>query len=162
MTYLLIFLVLTILLKIVGIINISYTELAGYALIFYGIGTVYISMGKKKRNLLFIGAVLFLIGVELIITNNYDFLKLSNVVLPSIFFILGTAFLVLFIDDLSNRLLLVISIIFLISGAFFFTKLGTFNFSDFLKSTLSIMLKYWPILIIVTALILLLKKDNKE
>lgn len=161
-TYLLIFLVLSVLLKIVEIINISYTELAGYALIFYGIGTVYISMGKKKRNLLFIGAVLFLIGVELIIVNNYDFLSLSNVVLPSIFFILGTAFMVLFIDDLSNRLLLVISIIFLISGILFFTKLGTFNFPDFLKSTLSITVKYWPVIIIVTALILLLKKDNKE
>ena len=153
---------LSVLLKIVGIINISYTELAGYALIFYGIGTVYISMGKKKRNLLFMGAVLFLIGVELIIVNNYDFLSLSNVVLPSIFFILGTAFMILFIDDLSNRLLLVISIIFLISGIFFFAKLGTFNFSNFLKSTLSITLKYWPVIIIVTALILLLKKDNKE
>ena len=86
-TYLLIFLVLSILLKIVGIIDVNYTELAGYALIFYGIVTVYVSMGKNKRNLLFIGAVSFLVGVELIITNNYDFLKLSNVVLPSIFFI---------------------------------------------------------------------------
>lgn len=160
-TYLLIFLVLSILLKIVGIIDVNYTELAGYALIFYGIGTVYVSMGKNKRNLLFIGAVAFLIGVELIITNNYDFLKLSNVVLPSIFFILGTAFLVLFIDNLSNRLLLAISIIFLISGIFFFTKLGTFNFPDFLKSTLSITMRYWPIIIIVTALILLLKKETK-
>lgn len=161
-TYLLVFLVLSILLKIVGIINISITELAGYALIFYGIGTVYVSMGKNKKKFLFIGAVSFLVGVELFITSNYDFLKISNIVLPSIFFILGTAFLVLFIDDFSNKLLLAISVIFLISGIFFFTKLGTFNPNDFLKSTLSISMKYWPIIIIVTALILLLKKDNKS
>lgn len=161
-TYLLIFLVLSILLKLVGILNISFTELAGYALIFYGLGTVYVSMGKNKKHLLFIGAVSFLIGVELFITSNYDFLNLSNIVLPSIFFILGTAFLVLFIDDLSNRLLLMIAIIFLISGFFFFTKLGTFNVSDFLKSTLSISITYWPVIIIITALILLLKKENRS
>lgn len=161
-TYLLIFLALSTLLKIAGIINITYTELTGYALIFYGIGTVYVSMGKNKKNILFIGAVLFLVGVLLFITSSYDFIKVSNIVLPSIFFILGTAFLILFIDDLSNNLLLVISIIFLISGIFFFTKLGNFNLTDFLKSTLSISIKYWPVIIIVTALILLLKKDNKS
>jgi len=119
-------------------------------------------MGKNRKKLLFIGAVLFLVGVELFITSNYDFLKLSNIVLPSIFFILGTAFLILFIDDLPNKLLLAISVIFLISGIFFFTKLGTFNLTDFLKSTLSISMKYWPVIIIVTALILLLKKNNKN
>jgi len=159
--YLLIFIALSILLKIIGFINLLYIELAGYALIFYGIGTVYLSMGRQKRNLLFVGAVAFLIGIELFIMNNYDFLKLSNVVLPSIFFILGTAFLILFIDDLSNKLLLAISVIFLISGIFFFAKLGTFNLNDFLKSTLSISVKYWPVIIIVTALILLLKKNSK-
>jgi hypothetical protein len=148
--------------KIIGLIELSYTELAAYALIFYGIGTVYLSMGKNKRNLLFAGTVAFLVGVELVITSNYDFLKLANIVLPSIFFILGTAFLILFIDDFSNRLLLIVSVIFLISGAFFFTKLGTLNLSDFLKSTLSITVKYWPVIIIVTALILLLKKDSKS
>jgi hypothetical protein len=161
-TYLLIFLVLSILLKIGGIIDVSFSELAGYGFIFYGIGTVYISMGRNKKKLLFIGAVSFLVGVVLFITSNYDFLKLSNIVLPSIFFILGTGFLVLFIDDLSNKLLLAISVIFLISGIFFFTKLGTFNLSDFLKSTLSISMKYWPVIIIVTALILLLKKNSKN
>ena len=160
-TYLLVLVALSVLLKIIGIINISYAELAGYALIFYGIGTVYVSMGKNKRRILFMGAAAFLVGMILSITSNYDFLKLSNIVLPSIFIILGTAFLILFIDDSSNRLLLIISAIFLIFGIFFFTKLGTFNLSDFLKSTLSISLKYWPIIIIITALILLLKKDNK-
>jgi hypothetical protein len=160
-TYLLVLVALSVLLKIIGIINISYADLAGYALIFYGIGTVYVSMGKNKRRILFMGAAAFLVGMILSITSNYDFLKLSNIVLPSIFIILGTAFLILFIDDSSNRLLLIISAIFLIFGIFFFTKLGTFNLSDFLKSTLSISLKYWPIIILITALILLLKKDNK-
>ena len=113
--YLLVFTALSVLLKIVGLINSSFIELASYALIFYGVGTVYVSMGKNKKNLLFIGAASFLVGIELFIISNYDILKLSHIVLPSIFFILGTAFLVLFIDDLSNNLLLAISVIFLIA-----------------------------------------------
>lgn len=157
----LVILMLSILLKIIGLISITFTEIMGYALIFYGIANVYLSMGKNKKRLLFIGAIAFLVGVELLITSNYDFFKLSAIVLPSIFFILGTAFLILFIDDLSNKLLLAISVIFLISGIFLFAKLGTFNPNDFLKSTLSISVKYWPVIIIVTALILLLKKNSK-
>ena len=154
----LVILMLSILLKIIGIINITFTEIMGYALIFYGIADVYSSMGKNKKTLLFIGAVAFLVGVELLITSNYDFFKLSNIVLPSIFFILGTAFLVLFIDDLKNRLLLAISIIFLISGVYFFGRLGIFNSADFFRSLFSISRKYWPIIVIVTAIILLIKK----
>ena len=160
--YLAIFLVLAFLLKVIGIIDAGYPELGAYALIFYGIATVYISMGKSKRNVLFIGAVSFLIGVEVLIMSNYDILKLSNVFLPSIFFILGTAFLLLFIDDLSNKLLLIISAIFLIAGIFFFTKLGSFNLSNFLKSTLAITAKYWPIIIIVTVIILLFNKNSRN
>lgn len=155
-------LMLSILLKIIGVINITFTEIVGYALIFYGMAEVYSSMGKNKKRLLFIGAVAFLVGVELLITSNYDFFKLSNIVLPSIFFILGTAFLVLFIDDLKNRLLLSISIIFLISGVYFFGRLGVFYPADFLKSAISISRKYWPIMVIVTVLILLIKNKSQE
>lgn len=162
LTYALIFLVFSILLKITGIINIVYAELAAYILIFCGIGTVYVSMDRNKRNLLFVGAVSFLIGIELFITNNYDFVKLSNIILPSIFFILGASFLMLFINDLKNRLLLTISVIFLISGIFFFTKLGTFNFSDFFKSAWNITIKYWPMIIIGTAIILLIRKTKRN
>ena len=161
-TYISIFIVLVILLKLIGLISASFTELASYALIFYGIGTVYLSMGKNKKNLLFVGAAAFLVGIELFITSNYDFLRISHIVLPSIFFILGTAFLVLFIDDLSNKLLLIISIIFLVSSLFFFTKLGTFNLSNFVTATISISRKYWPVLIIITAIILLLRKNNRS
>jgi len=160
--YLFVFIALSVLLKMAGLINSSFTELASYALIFYGVGTVYVSMGKNKKNMLFLGAASFLAGIELFIIANYDILKLSHIVLPSVFFILGTAFLVLFIDDFSNKFLLAISIIFLISGVFFFTKLGVFNPHDFLKSTIFICLKYWPLLIIIAALILLLRKNNKS
>ena len=160
--YLLVFIVLSVLLKVAGIIDSSFMELTSYALIFYGVGTVYVAMGKNKKRLLFIGAASFLVGIEFFIISNYDILKLSHIVLPSIFFILGTAFLVLFIDDLPNKLLLAISIIFLISGVFFFTKLGVFNPHDFLKSAIFISLKYWPLIIIIAALILLLRKNNRS
>jgi hypothetical protein len=161
-TYIAVFLVLAVLLKLVGLINSSFTELGSYALIFYGVSTVYISMGKNKRNLLFVGTAAFLIGVELFITSNYDFLRVSHLVLPSIFFVLGAAFLILFFDDFTNKLLLIVSLIFLISAAYFFSRLGTFNFSDFIKSSLNISLKYWPVFIIIAALILLLNKEKNK
>jgi hypothetical protein len=159
--YLAIFLVLAVLLKVLGIIGTGYTELAAYVLIFFGIGTVYSAMGRNAKILLFVGVAAFLIGIELFITTKYEIVKLSNVVLPSIFFILGTAFLVLFIDDLANKLMLTISVIFLIAGIYFFNRLGNLNLPDILKSILSITIKYWPVIIIITAIILLIRKENK-
>lgn len=160
-TYLLVFILLLIIVKLVGIFNLSYLEMTGYALVFYGMGTVYVSMGKSKRSMLFIGSVAFLAGVLLLITSNYDFVKLTNIVLPSIFFILGTAFLILFIDDYSNKLLLIISAIFFISGIYLFGKLGTFHLSSFLSSVLNIFFKYWLIVVIITTIVLLIEKNKK-
>lgn len=160
--YLIIFLALTLLLKFLGIINITYYELAGYVLIFYGVGIVYTSMGLNKKISLFLGVILFFTGLLIFVINNYDITKFSNIVLPSIFFILGAGFLVLFIDDYDNKLLAVISVIFFISGIFFFLKLGTFSFSDFIKSILSIITKYWPLVLIITAIIVLLNKKQRS
>ncbi|NWF89698.1 MAG: hypothetical protein HXY50_09595 [Ignavibacteriaceae bacterium] len=148
-------------LKIVGIIRTDYIEIASFVLIVLGIGVVYSSMGKGGKKLLVGGVIAFLVGIELFITHNYEFSKLSNIVLPSIFFILGTAFLVLFIDDLSNKLLLIISLIFLSAGLYFFNKLGSLNISAFLNSVLSITINYWPVLIIFTVILMLLNKKNK-
>lgn len=162
LTYILIFAALTVILKLVGLINISFTELAGYLLIFYGIGTVYTSMGRNKKKLLFLGVVSFFVGLVLFVMNNYDITKFSNIILPSIFFILGAGFLVLFIDEYGNKLLAAISIIFFVSGLFFFSKLGTFSVSDFAKSVLSITIKYWPVVVILTAIILLFNKKQRS
>lgn len=161
LTYLLLFSALLFIAKLIGLFSFSYVEIVGYVLMFYGIATVYVSMGKSKRTMLFIGSVAFLMGVILFTTSNYDFIKLPNIVLPSIFFILATAFLVLFIDETANKLLLIISVIFFVTGIFFFTKLADFNVGDFLKSALRITISYWPIVVIVTAIILLLKKNSR-
>jgi hypothetical protein len=161
LTYLPVFIILLIIVKLIGVIDFSYLEISGYALVFYGMGTVYVSMGNNKRSMLFIGSVAFLVGVILFITSNYDFVKLTNIVLPSIFFILGTAFLILFIDDGVNKLFLIISAIFFVSAIFFFTKLANFNVGDFIKSALSITVRYWIIVVILTAIILLLKKNSR-
>lgn len=162
LTYIAIFLVLTVILKLVGLINISFIEIAAYILIFHGVGTVYSSMGLNKKKSLFWGVTSFFTGLLIFVINNYDITKFSNIVLPSIFFILGAGFLVLFIDDYDNKLLAVISVIFFISGIFFFLKLGTFSFSDFIKSILSIITKYWPLVLIITAIIVLLNKKQSS
>lgn len=155
------FLVIALFLKFIGILNFTYAEFAAYMLIFSGVGVVYSTIGKNEKKLLFAGVIAFLIGIELFITSKYEIVKLSNVILPSIFFILGTAFLVLFIDDLSSKLMLTISLIFFISGIYFFSKLGKFSFSDFFNSALSIAANYWHLIIVIAVIIILLNKKSE-
>ena len=107
--YLLIFLALATALKLLGVIDVQSTELLGYAMIFYGINLVYISFGKKERGILFTGTSLFLIGLLLFLTNHFEFLNEREIIFPSILFIAGISFLMIFFDDTSKKNFFLIS-----------------------------------------------------
>lgn len=158
--YLLIFLALTILLKIIGVIDTSVSEILGYLFIFYGISLVYLSFGKKRKLALFFGSVLFLTGIVLYLINNFDFYNPAVLVYPSFFFISGISLFLLFIDDHSSKLNLILSIILFIMGFIYVSVAGSFSLPNFFYSLINITLNYWPILLIVGGIIFLLNRER--
>ena len=101
--YLLIFLALATALKLVGVIDVQSIELIGYAMLFYGINLVYTTFGKRERGVLFAGTSLFLIGLLIFFTNHFEFLNEREIIFPSVLFIAGISFLMLFFDDTSRK-----------------------------------------------------------
>lgn len=147
-------------LRIFGIINTSSGEILSYVLAVYGIVTVYISMGKNKRLNLFLGTVIFLSGIILFVTNNFDFYRISGILLPSVFLIIGAGFLMLFIDNPSEKTVLTLAVIFIVFGMILTVILGTFSIHSFFNAILYIAQKYWILAVILIMIILLIKREK--
>ncbi len=147
-------------LRIFGIINTSSGEILSYVLAVYGIVTVYISMGKNKRLNLFLGTVIFLSGIILFVTNNFDFYKISGILLPSVFLIIGVGFLMLFIDNPAEKTILTLAVIFIVFGLILTIILGTPSAHSFFNAILYIAQKYWILAIILIMIILLIKREK--
>ena len=162
LVYLLIFLVLSIILKIIGLIDVEGSEILGYALIFYGISLVYLSFGRNKKILLFIGSTFFLTGIALFLINNFDFNDNSSLIYPSILLIPGINFLLIFIEDNSSKVSLILSILLLLVGFYHTISSGSFNLNSFFSSIISITLKYWLIALILLGIIFLISREKND
>lgn len=98
-----IFILLVYVLKLFGIITLSTGKIISYAFLLYGIVSVHLTLGTHRRAGLFLGTSIFLTGVVLFIVEYFDIIQPGVLVLPSLLFIVGIGFLMLFFDDFSNR-----------------------------------------------------------
>ena len=158
--YLLTFLALSIILKLLGIIDFDNYEIWGYGLIFYGISLVYISFGNNQRGRLFIGSIIFLIGLLLFIISKFEFFSVSTLILPSLLLIFSISFLMLFLDNLKERSLILISLAFFIAGTIYTLFNGEISLLSFLNSVKQITLSYWPVILIAAGIILIIQREK--
>ena len=160
--YLLTFLVFTYLLKLLGFISITGSEILSYTLIFTGFGLFYNSFGKENKSLLFSSTFIFLWGVVLFLINNFEFRNNSEILYPALFLNIGFSLLVLFIDNVKDKIYLLLSLIFLLLGTITVFYWGKFNSSIFFSSFGEIAIKYLPIIIIVIGIFFILKRSEKK
>ncbi len=161
-TYLLSFIAFAILLNLFGIIDFANSEILGYALLFYGISSVYISFEEELKIFLFTGSTAFLTGVLLIIINYFNFFDITEIIVPALLFILGIDFLMLYISDKSYLLGLLISIVFIVLGMILTIKHGSFKILHFLEAIVAVFKIYWPIIIAALVVLFVISKSSKK
>lgn len=162
LVYLLIFLALSIVLKLFGIIDVENTELVSYVMIFYGINLVYLSFGRKRQGLLLTGTILFLVGLLLFLINNFEFINNREIIFPSTLLILGTGFLMLFLNDTSKKNLLLISLTLILSAIIVTALLGSITVSSFIDSIIKITVKYWLVAVVAIVLLIIIYGGEKK
>lgn len=72
-----------------------------------GLLGTFISLGKNKPITLFVSAVIFLSGVFFYITGKYVLLNQDIILLPAILFVGGSGFLMLFLDNIKEKVFLI-------------------------------------------------------
>lgn len=159
---LILFLVLiAFLVKYFGIIEFDANDIIAFGLMSYGIVSVYFSLGTHRRGHLFINTVLFLIGIVVYVLNHYNFMSAREVILPAILFLIGSGFLMLFIDDSTNRVFLISAIVLLVSFGLYVWFGRTIRILSFANRFTGILLDYYPIFIILAGIIILLNRKRR-
>jgi hypothetical protein len=153
-------LLILIVLKIIGIANINNLELLGYVFIFLGLSYTFNSFGNKKKWILFVSTVIFLVGVSIFIISNFEILKLSSLIIPSLFMIFGLGLLMTYFDGDQITFVLILSLVLIASGIIITITRGEITILSFVVSTFRITVKYWPVLIIFLGVYLLFRKGN--
>lgn len=137
------------LLKLVGEVTASHTNIYGNMFLFYGIVSVFINMSKQRKGGLFVGALSFMIGVLLYTLNHYNVMSTNQIILPAMFFVLSSGFLFLFFDDFSEKTFLYISLILILCGCFSIVGYDSSEWIKLSASTSRTILAHWEYLIII-------------
>ena len=162
LTYSLSFLLLAIIFKFLGLINLENEEILSYVFIFYGISSVYVSFGNNSKFRLFIGSIVFLFGIIFFIFNYFEIFYSTKIIFPSALLILGISSLMLYFDNTKEKVILYISLIFILLGIVFSASVGTMRLGSFLSSVYNILLKYWIVILIAMIIVLAIKRDGGE
>ena len=160
--YLLIFLSVIILLKMLGVMWISNNELLGYALIVYGLSLFYSSFIHKRKIFLFIGSVLFLAGLLLFVIENFEFENTDRLILPSSVFVLSISSFMVYLSDTQQKLIGYLSAILLAAGMGITALISTQGIPGFFGNVVAVAGKYWTIIVILIIVIILVSKESQE
>jgi hypothetical protein len=151
------FIIASFFLSIFKIISITLTDILSYALLIIGIALVYGESIRQNRLTVFLGSIIFLLGVYFLITENFNLNISEGMSISLILIFAGSGLLVLHISTSTKIIFLIISIILLSAGLTLFIINSHWSFGSFLQSVLPILNILWPVLIILIVLVLLLR-----
>ncbi len=151
------FIIVSFFLSIFKIISITLTDILSYALLIIGIALVYGESIRQNRLTVFLGSIIFLLGVYFLITENFNLNISEGMSIPLILIFAGSGLLVLHISTSTRIIFLIISFIFISVGLALFIVYSHWSFGSFLQSVLPILNFLWPVLIILIVLVLLLR-----
>ena len=156
-----IFIIISVLLNIFDIAYISGNNIFGYSFIILGSSLTYTAFIQNKKTIVFIGSAAFLSGVLLIILDNFEIYIRLDFVLPIILLVAGCSLLMTYLTDFAKRILLILALIFLAAGFALLIFQKSFDFEIYYRSVLSIIFVYWPIILIMIFVTVIINKTKK-
>ena len=155
------FIIISVLLNIFEMTYISSNNIFGYSFIILGSSLAYTAIIQNKKTIVFIGSATFLSGVLLIILDNFEIYIRQDFILPIILLVAGCSLLMAYLTDFAKRILLLLSIIFLVAGFTLLIFQKSFDFGIYYRSVLSIISVYWPIILIMVFVIIIINRTEK-
>lgn len=147
-------------LSVFKIIKMESDELIGTALILLAVASVFLSFTRNRRDFLFFFTSVFMIGIIFLTKSHFEIIESRGLIFSSILFISGSGFLILFSDNMKEK-------VFLYNGIFFFAlgylsitllrDLGIIGFANSLANTAE---EVWPVLLILFGLIIFINRKK--
>lgn len=159
--YILVFVSVLILLRIIGLISIENNELIGYVLIIYGLSLYYSSFIAKKKIPLFFGSSLFLIGVIFLLIGKFDLQDIEKLLIPALLFVNAVSSFMLFLFDNKKNIPMYAAVILFVGGIGTLALFSPNGLTNFAINFISFSEVYWPVIIILAVVIILVNKEMK-
>jgi len=151
------FIIVSFLLSIFKVIDLTLTDILSYSLLVIGTALVYGESIRQNRLSVFLGSIIFLLGVYFLISENFELSNRDGMSVPIILIFAGTGLLVLHISTKAKKIFLIISIILLTAGLTLLIVNSHWSISSFFYSLLPVLNFLWPALIILILIALFLK-----
>ncbi|MBE0571626.1 MAG: hypothetical protein IH618_08800 [Ignavibacteriaceae bacterium] len=151
------FIIVSFFLSIFKTISMAFADILAYSLIIIGIALVYGESIRQNRLSVFLGSIIFLVGVYFLVSENFELTNSVGISIPVIIILAGSGLLVLHISTSTNRIFLIISIILLTAGLTLLLMNSHWSIGSFIQSLLPVLNFLWPALIILMLIVLFLK-----
>jgi hypothetical protein len=151
------FIVISFLLSTFKVIDLTLTDILSYSLLIIGIALVYGESIRQNRVSVFLGTIIFLLGVYFLISENFELNTRDGMSVPIILIFAGTGFLVLHISTKTKKIFLIISVILLSAGLTLLTMNSHLSLGLFFQALLPVLNFLWPAIIILILIALFLK-----
>ena len=155
------FIIISVLLNTFEIAYISSYNIFGYSFIILGSSLAYTAFIQNKKTIAFIGSATFLSGILLIVLDNFEIYILQDFIIPIILIVAGCSLLMAYLTDFAKRILIFLAVIFLTAGFTLLIFQKSFDFGIYYRSILSILSVYWPIILIMIFVIIIINKTKK-
>ena len=143
-----------------NIILLTFEDVVGIVFIFYSIPTVYSALNNGERGKLTASTILFLVGVVFLVKSYFEILDTRGIVFFSVLFISGSVLIILFIENIKEKIFLYAGIVLFILSYLSITqfkKLGLFNAANRIGILFEV---FWPVILIVMGMIIFINRKK--
>ena len=135
-------------------------QILGGAIIFYSLPTAYFSLENGKRDKLVWATILFCVSVVLIVKSYFEILDTRGIIFVSILFVSGTVLMLLFIENMKEKVFFFSSLILILLSYLsvtFFKNLGLFETANKIGNLVEV---FWPVILIVLGIGVFIKRKK--
>lgn len=151
--YIVLFVLLSLLLKYFSVFEVSWAELFAYISLFWGMAVFYYSYLKVNKTGVFFGSLLFLLGVTLLSLTWFELYEPGRIFVPIIFTVTGISLLLSNLLLQSNKFLLVISLVATLMGISLTVSRGETTFLMFVRTVYELFKQFWLIVILLCGVV---------
>jgi hypothetical protein len=139
-------------------LGISPQDVIVYAAMLIGLFAVFASFGSGRKAMLFVSSAVFLTGAALFTVGQMDIISRQQVTFPAALIIAGLSLLMLFLDEMKNKVFALTGLFLIISGVLFVYLRRDFAFISFANNLGYNLMSFWPVYILIAGTVYLLRK----
>jgi len=152
---------MVVLLNLLQLTHLSQEEVFSIILIFYGLITFVKAFDKLKRSGLFLTSVLMNVGIILFVLTHYEILNWYDVITPSLFYVVGSGLIILYLENTSQKIFAFTAAFFLILSFVSIIYLKSMWVIAVMHRITLILFDFWPLFFILFGVMLIVTKPNR-